>query len=46
VDSIGSADPGERLSIKRFVVLRAKLLGLKSHVPRDWIAEVGEAVKA
>jgi hypothetical protein len=46
VYSIGRTDAGERLSVKRWIVYRAKLLGLKSQVPNTWIAEVGEAVKA
>ncbi len=44
--AIGRTDPGERFSVKRWIVYRAKLLGMKSDVPNAWIAEVGEAVTA
>jgi HK97 family phage prohead protease len=44
--AVGRTDPGERFSVKRWIVYRAKLLGMKSEVPKDWVVEVGEAVKA
>jgi HK97 family phage prohead protease len=46
VYSIGKTPPAERLSVKRWIVYRARLLGLKSHVPGEWVVEVGEAVTA
>ncbi len=44
--AIGRAAPGERFSVKRWIVYRAKLLGMKSDVPKAWVVEVGEAVPA
>ena len=39
--AIGRTDPGERMSVKRWIVYRAKLLGMKGEVPRDWIGGIG-----
>ena len=44
--AIGRGAPGERFSVKRWIVYRARLLGMKTDVPNTWIAEVGEAVTA
>jgi uncharacterized protein len=43
--AIGRAG-SETFSVKRWIVYRARLLGMKSDVPKDWLVEVGEAVKA
>jgi hypothetical protein len=44
--AVGGTGAGERFSVKRWIVYRARLLGMKSDVPNPWIAEVGEAVTA
>ncbi|HTQ67255.1 MAG TPA: HK97 family phage prohead protease [Solirubrobacteraceae bacterium] len=44
VHSIGRTDPGERLSVKRFIIYRAGLLHCEHLVPERWWDEVGEAM--
>lgn len=44
VHAINRTPAGERLSVKRFVVYRAEVLGLKAAVPGDWKAEVYDAL--
>ena len=43
--AIGRAG-SEAFSVKRWIVYRAKLLGMKSDIPKAWVVEVGEAVPA
>jgi hypothetical protein len=45
VFTIGRAG-SETLSAKRWIVYRATILGAKTSVPKEWIKEVGEAVRA
>jgi len=40
VHAIGRTPAAERLSVKRWVIYRAKLIGAKQYVPHGWIADV------